>query len=38
MFKLSFRSLNAADKKQVIQLLDAFIERGQRKLKPEARA
>jgi transcriptional regulator with XRE-family HTH domain len=35
---LAIDKLNAADKKQVIQLLDAFIERGQLKRKAESRA
>jgi hypothetical protein len=35
---LAIDKLNAADKRQVIQLLDAFIERGQLKRKIESRA
>jgi transcriptional regulator with XRE-family HTH domain len=35
---LAIDKLNAADKRQVIQLLDAFIERGQLKRKFESRA
>jgi hypothetical protein len=38
MLKLSIYFLKAADKKQVLQLLDTFIERGQLKRKAEARA
>jgi hypothetical protein len=38
MFILFTYGLNAADKNQVIQLLDAFIERCPLKRKAEARA
>lgn len=35
---LAIEKLNVADKRQVLQLLDAFIERGQLKRKAESRA
>jgi len=38
MWPMSIDKLNAADKRQVLQLLDAFIERGQLKRKVESRS